>query len=228
MSPPALISNALTTLRALNSPASCPYSQMSSGWPVTPNGVILSPDVGCLQTAVVAVPRVVPIAGVTRRRELGPASADHCPAAHRAEEALLQYYRPGDLRRPLSTVSGPARCLAVVRPETVIRWHRAGFRAYWRWRSRPRRGRPTVPLEIRQLIREMSLANPLWELHGSMANCSNSASLSGRRVWPSIWRGGEGHRHRAGGHFYATMQTASPPWTCSWCRRFLSGFSMVF
>ena len=52
--------------------------------------------------------------------------------------------------------------LAVVRPETVIRWHRAGFRAYWRWRSRPRRGRPTVPPEVRQLIREMSLANPLW------------------------------------------------------------------
>jgi hypothetical protein len=52
--------------------------------------------------------------------------------------------------------------LAVVRPETVIRWHRAGFRAYWRWRSRPRLGRQTVPLEIRQLIREMSLANPLW------------------------------------------------------------------
>src|SRR5919106_1979592 len=61
--------------------------------------------------------------------------------------------------------------LAVVRPETVIRWHRAGFRAYWRWRSRPRRGRPTVPLEIRQLIRAMSLANPLWgapRLHGEL------------------------------------------------------------
>src|SRR5271165_7106510 len=51
--------------------------------------------------------------------------------------------------------------LAVVRPETIIRWHRAGFKAYWRWRSRPHRGRPPVPLEIRQLIREMSLANPL-------------------------------------------------------------------
>jgi hypothetical protein len=38
--------------------------------------------------------------------------------------------------------------LAVVRPETVIRWHRAGFRAYWRWRSSRRRGRPTVPVEI--------------------------------------------------------------------------------
>ena len=61
--------------------------------------------------------------------------------------------------------------LAVVRPETVIRWHRAGFRVYWRWRSRPRRGRPTVPLEIRQLIREMSLANPLWgapRIHGEL------------------------------------------------------------
>ena len=61
--------------------------------------------------------------------------------------------------------------LAVVRPETVIRWHRAGFRAYWRWRSRPRRGRPTVPVEIRQLIREMSLANPLWgapRIHGEL------------------------------------------------------------
>src|SRR4249920_1752088 len=61
--------------------------------------------------------------------------------------------------------------LAVVRPETVIRWHRAGFRAYWRWRSRPRRGRPTVPLEVRQLIREMSLANPLWgapRIHGGL------------------------------------------------------------
>jgi len=61
--------------------------------------------------------------------------------------------------------------LAVVRPETVIRWHRAGFRAYWRWRSKPRRGRPSVPLEIRQLIHEMSLANPLWgapRIHGEL------------------------------------------------------------
>ena len=36
--------------------------------------------------------------------------------------------------------------LAIVRPDTVIRWHRAGFRSYWRWKSRRRRGRPTVPL----------------------------------------------------------------------------------
>jgi hypothetical protein len=54
--------------------------------------------------------------------------------------------------------------LAIVRPDTVMRWHRAGFRCCWRWRSRRRQGRPGVPAEIRQLIRQMSVANPLWGL----------------------------------------------------------------
>ena len=61
--------------------------------------------------------------------------------------------------------------LTIVRPETVIRWHRAGFRLFWRWKSRSRGGRPKVPLEIRQLIREMSVANPLWgalRIHGEL------------------------------------------------------------
>ncbi len=61
--------------------------------------------------------------------------------------------------------------LVIVKPETVIRWHRAGFRLFWRWRSRSRGGRPKVPLEIRQLIRAMSLANPLWgapRIHGEL------------------------------------------------------------
>ena len=61
--------------------------------------------------------------------------------------------------------------LAIVRPDTVIRWHRAGFRSYWRWKSRRRCGRSTVSLEIRRLIREMSLANPLWgapRIHGEL------------------------------------------------------------
>ena len=52
--------------------------------------------------------------------------------------------------------------LKILKPETLIRWHRAGFRAYWRWKARPRGGRPTTAVEIRQLIREMSVANPLW------------------------------------------------------------------
>src|SRR5262249_50504846 len=61
--------------------------------------------------------------------------------------------------------------LAIVRPDTVIRWHRAGFRCYWRWKSRSRPGRPAVPAEIRQLIRQMSVANPLWgapRIHGEL------------------------------------------------------------
>jgi hypothetical protein len=61
--------------------------------------------------------------------------------------------------------------LKIVRPETVIRWHRAGFRAYWRWKSRPRSGRPKTPLKVCQLIREISLANPLWgapRIHGEL------------------------------------------------------------
>jgi transposase InsO family protein len=61
--------------------------------------------------------------------------------------------------------------LAIVRPGTVIKWHRAGFRLYWRWNSRPLGGRPTVPLEIRRLIHEMSIANPLWgapRIHGEL------------------------------------------------------------
>jgi hypothetical protein len=61
--------------------------------------------------------------------------------------------------------------LTVVAPETVIRWHRAGFRAYWSFRSRSLCGRPKTPLEVRQLIRNMSIANPLWgapRIHGEL------------------------------------------------------------
>jgi hypothetical protein len=48
--------------------------------------------------------------------------------------------------------------LAIVKPDTVIRWHRSGFKAYWRWKSRSRGGRPKVALEVRRLIHEMSVA----------------------------------------------------------------------
>jgi transposase InsO family protein len=61
--------------------------------------------------------------------------------------------------------------VAVVRPATVLRWHRRGFRFYWRWKSRSRGGRPRIAAEFRRLIREMSLANPLWgapRIHGEL------------------------------------------------------------
>ena len=50
----------------------------------------------------------------------------------------------------------------VVQPDTILRWHRAGFRTYWRWKSRRRPGRPRVRRELRELIRRMSRENPLW------------------------------------------------------------------
>ena len=61
--------------------------------------------------------------------------------------------------------------LSIVKPDTVIRWHRTGWRLYWRWKSHPGRGRPKVSLEIRALIRRMSLENPLWgapRIHGEL------------------------------------------------------------
>jgi transposase InsO family protein len=67
--------------------------------------------------------------------------------------------------------TGVRDALAIVKPETVVKWHRAGFRLYWCWKSKARGGRPTVPLEIRRLIREMSVANPLWgapRIHGEL------------------------------------------------------------
>ena len=50
--------------------------------------------------------------------------------------------------------------LVIVKPETFIGWHRAGFRLYWRWRSRARGGRPKIPEEIRVLIRRLAEENP--------------------------------------------------------------------
>jgi transposase InsO family protein len=59
----------------------------------------------------------------------------------------------------------------VVQPETVLRWHRAGFRIYWRWKSRKRAGRPRIDRGLRDLIRRMSQENPLWgasRIHGEL------------------------------------------------------------
>lgn len=60
--------------------------------------------------------------------------------------------------------------LHIVQPDTVVRWHRQGFRYYWRWKSR-HRGRPKIDPAIRDLIRRMCQANPLWgapRIHGEL------------------------------------------------------------
>ena len=115
--------------------------------------------------------------------------------------------------------------LTVVRPETVIRWHRAGFRAYWRFRSRPRGGRPKMPLDIRQLVRDMSVANPLGAHRGSTENSSSLESRSAKRPLQNTWR--EDRRLKVGGPFFVITLTASRRWICSWSRRSRSGCSTV-
>src|SRR5450755_3581515 len=61
--------------------------------------------------------------------------------------------------------------LTIIRPETLVRWHRTGFRCYWRWKSFPLGGRPQIHTELRVLIRRMSVENPLWgapRIHGEL------------------------------------------------------------
>ena len=67
----------------------------------------------------------------------------------------------------------------LVKPATVIQWHRQGFRLYWRWHSRS--GRPSVDREVRKLIREMSSANSLWgapRMHGELLKLGIEISLA--------------------------------------------------
>jgi transposase InsO family protein len=91
------------------------------------------------------------------------------------------------------------RVLTIMRPETLVRWHRAGFRRYWRWKSLRRGGRPPVETELRALIRRMSIENPLWgapRIHGELlklgfevAQSSVAKYIVKRRVPPSQgWR----------------------------------------
>ena len=61
--------------------------------------------------------------------------------------------------------------LVIVKPDTVVKWHRAGFRLYWRWKSRSRGGRPRIAEEIRVLIRRLAQENPDWgapRIHGEL------------------------------------------------------------
>ena len=67
------------------------------------------------------------------------------------------------------------KAITIIRPETVVRWHRAGFRRYWRWKSRSLGGRPKIAADLRALIRRMSAENPLWgapRIHGELLKLS--------------------------------------------------------
>jgi hypothetical protein len=85
------------------------------------------------------------------------------PRLRRSDRALLVW-----MTRVWPSLLGLAR---VVQPDTIVRWHRAGFRAYWRWKSQGRVGRPRIERELRDLIRRMCKDNPLWGAPESTASC---------------------------------------------------------
>jgi transposase InsO family protein len=63
------------------------------------------------------------------------------------------------------------KAITIIQPETLVRWHRAGFLSYWRWKSRSLGGRPQIGTDLRALIRRMSIENPLWgapRIHGEL------------------------------------------------------------
>ena len=104
-----------------------------------------------------------------------PARGPHPPGRKRpplrARDKLLWV-----LARRLCT--GWRRHLVVVRPETVVRWHRRGWRLFWRWRSRCPLGRPRLSAEVRELIATMARENPAGAPNASAASCSSWASPS--------------------------------------------------
>src|SRR5205814_833656 len=87
--------------------------------------------------------------------------------------------------------------LVIVKPQSVIAWHRQGFRLFWTWRSRRRIGRPPVASDVRTLIRTMAQGNPLWgapRIHGELINSASTCSQAtiakyiGRRDAPLPWQ----------------------------------------
>jgi hypothetical protein len=116
--------------------------------------------------------------------------------------------------------------LTIIRPETLVRWHRAGFRCYWRWKSRPQGGRPQIDTELRVLIRRISVENPLWGAPYFTANCSSWGLRSPNQASPSTWSNDGGHPARNGGPSCVTTRRTLPPWTCSLFQLSVSTCSM--
>jgi hypothetical protein len=107
----------------------------------------------------------------------------------------------------------------VVKPETILRWHRSGFKAFWRWKSRNRVGRPKVDRGLRDLIRRMSRENPLWgapRIHGELLMLGFEVA---QRRSPNTWCGVRGRLRKPGRRFFKTTLKGSPLSICALSRR---------
>ena len=112
--------------------------------------------------------------------------------------------------------------IAVIQPDTIVRWHRLGFRVLWRWKSRRRLGRPGIAKDTRDLIREISRANPLWgapRVHGELLKLG----MFRNRRWRSTCRGPDDRHHNPGGPSCIITPRRLPPSIFSSFRRSHSG-----
>jgi hypothetical protein len=107
------------------------------------------------------------------------------------------------------------KAMTIMRPETVMRWHRAGFRRYWRWKSRNLGGRPKIAGDLRALICRMSVENRYGAHRAFMASCSSSGLRWRSRPWPSTWPAMVARAVRAGAHSYAIICRTLRQWICS-------------
>jgi hypothetical protein len=148
----------------------------SSAWPVYATPCYKSEFVLEFVLSALAVIRVFFAIGPTRLLKSSPSDS--------RSVAVLKRKRPRPTLNSLDRLfwtslrgfwSRWSDALVIVKPETVIGWHRAGFRLYWRCRSRPRGGRPTITEEIRVLIRRLAEENQDWARPRSMASFKNSA-----------------------------------------------------
>ena len=128
-------------------------------------------------------------------------------------------------------LTGWRRSLVIVRPETVLGWHRKGWKAYWRWRSRALGGRGRRPIgsELRSLIRRMALENHLWGQRRIQAELARLGSQSRLARSPNTCAGHtSGDHRRVGEAFSDGMPRISGPATSSASRPYGSKPSMPF
>ena len=120
--------------------------------------------------------------------------------------------------------------LVLVKPETVVAWHRKGFRLFWTWKVRHGQpGRPVVTRETRDLIRKMCRENPGWgapRIHGELLKLG--IDISARRVSASTWCATAIHRLRLGARFWRTTSRSSSPSISSPSLLSVSRFSTCF
>jgi hypothetical protein len=129
-------------------------------------------------------PRRLEVENLFLRHQLNIAlrGAPHRPRLRGSDRALLVW-----MTWLWPSLLGLSR---VVQLDTILRWHRAGFRAYWRWKSRGRPGRPRVSRELRELIQRMSKENPLWgapRIHGELLKLGFLPASAQARTPSSCW-----------------------------------------